>query len=632
MNFKININIDKKLKSIKINFLLLGILIIAAILRFYHLGFQNPWLDELTTLQLSDPTLPLSKTNELIATRDAFPEVYYYPLKLMCSFFGHNIYVLRFFSAIFGVLSIYTIYLLVKELINKKAGYIAAVLLTVNAFHVYHSQEARAYSLLIFFILFANLRLVKFLKEWSTRNAILLGLGVGLIPNAHPLGSLNVMIITVFLFFYFFIDKTKKEQIQLIKNYLITTLVTSIVIYPALSILFRVSNITAFWIPEPTFETIKQAFFELLGSSEIVLYIYVIGLILFFILIFVNKKTETNINKKYIVLLLSIWVIVNIGFIIAKSYLQVSMILNRYFIGSLSLFVIALAYVLSLIKNNKLTIGVVAIFSIFSIYYNIFKREYYKTVFKSEWSLVTDEIVKNNSQRNKIIGAYAYVMSGLLSSTNSRDLGWEIKPEDYVNKLRDEQMPLESFWFVDGNFRPFSLSPEDVAFLDKHFIIDHQIDKYDCWAKHYKLKSEINIDNSTEKSDNIDLNPKIYLTDFTNGNLDDKGNLVIFESGKITSKKINLSKGKYELKVHGNSLPIKPIDNVNAHIKVFLDKKKIGETFLSENPNNNVNTFKFDNQNVGVNEITIEFDNDVSKNGLDRNVIIFKIDLKKIGS
>lgn len=629
MNITININNGKKLKSIKINFLLLGILIVAAILRFYHLGFQSPWLDELTTLQLSDPTLPMSKTNELIATRDAFPEVYYYPLKLICSLFGHNIYVLRFFSAVFGVLSVYTIYLLAKELINKKAGYIAAVLLTVNVFHIYHSQEARAYSLLIFFILFANLRLVKFLKDWNTKNAILLGIGVGLIPNAHPLGSLNVMIITAFLLFYFFIDKTKKEQIQLLKNYLITAVVTSIVIYPALSILFRVSNITAFWIPEPTFETIKQAFFELLGSSEIVLYTYVIGLLLFFILIFFNKKAETNINKKYIALLFSIWLIVNIGFIIAKSYLQVSMILNRYFIGSLSLFVIALSYVLSLIKNKKLTIGIIGIFSIFSIYYNVFKRDYYNAVYKSEWSLVTDEIVKNNSQRNKIIGAYAYVLSGLLSSTNSKDLGWEIKPEDYVNKLREEQMPLESFWFVDGNFRPFSLSPEDVAFLDKHFIIDHQIDKYDCWAKHYQLKSEINTNNKTEKSDIENLNSKIYLTDFENGNIDDKGNLLIFENVRITSKKVKLSKGKYELEINGNSLPIKPIDNVNAHIKVFLNEKKIGETFLSENPKNNKNTFRFENEKEGLNEISIEFDNDVSRNGMDRNVIIHSIFLNR---
>lgn len=77
MDISFSININGSSKEIKMNFILIAILILAAILRFFNLGFQSPWLDEITTMQLSDPTLTFEKTLELVATRDAFPMTYY---------------------------------------------------------------------------------------------------------------------------------------------------------------------------------------------------------------------------------------------------------------------------------------------------------------------------------------------------------------------------------------------------------------------------------------------------------------------------------------------------------------------------------------------------------------------------
>mgnify|MGYP003565162112 CR=1 FL=1 len=53
------------------------ILITGAILRFYKLDFQEPWLDEISTLQVTDPTLTFSETNWLIMNRDGFPHFYF---------------------------------------------------------------------------------------------------------------------------------------------------------------------------------------------------------------------------------------------------------------------------------------------------------------------------------------------------------------------------------------------------------------------------------------------------------------------------------------------------------------------------------------------------------------------------
>jgi uncharacterized membrane protein len=618
ININVNVNFNKNFKKIKLNLILIGIVTLAAILRFYNLDFQSPWLDEITTMQLSDPTIPLSKTNELIATRDAFSEVYYYPLKFLTYIFGHSIYVLRFFSAFFGVASVYLIYLFVKELINKKTAYIATILMAVNFFHIYYSQEARSYSLLLFFILLASYRLIKFIKNRNITNAIILGITIGLIPSAHPLGILNIFTIALFMLIYFFIDTNKTEKIKLLKLYLISGVSSLFVIFPALSIIFRVSKISSFWVADPTFESIKFTFFEILGKDNFLFYLYIIGVVAFFVLFFINKDDKNKPKNKYLHLFIIIWITMNIGLIIAKSYLQVSIIQSRYFIGSLPIFIIALAYVLSSIKSKKISYFLVVLLILFSLYNLVFSKKYYATVTKSEWRAVSQEIIKRNDKKEKIIGTFGYVLNGLYVNSNSANLGWEISFEDYISKLKANAIKKESFWYMDGNFKPFSLNQEDIDFLNEHYVIDYQIDKYDCWAKHYSLKSE-----TREAVD------KIYLNDFDVDNFDPLGNLYIFENKTIKSKEVTLEKGEYELILEANSLPEVPIDNVNAHIIIKQNENPISQIFLSEKKELSKKVIKFMN-NEEKSVFSITFDNDLARNNKDRNVVIYNLSFKKL--
>jgi uncharacterized membrane protein len=627
MDINININLNKNSKKITVNFILIAILIVASFLRLYNLGFQSPWLDEITTMQLSDPSLPLEKTLELIDTRDAFSIVYYGPLKLLCSVFGHSIYLIRFFSAFFGIMSVLVIYLLVKELINKKTAYIAALLLTVNYFHINYSQEARSYSLLLFFALFASYRLIKFVNNNSTINAIILGLSIGLIPTAHPLGILNILTILGFMFIMFFVNTNKKEKIKLLKLYLITGVASLVTFSLAISKLITVSKINSFWIEKPTFDSIKLTFFDILGKDDLLFYLYIFGIVSFFILFFISKKNKKQANNKVLYLLVTIWIIMNIGLIIAKSYLHVSIIQSRYFIGSVPIFIITLAYVLGRIKNNYLCGILVICITGYSLFNLFFVKNYYKTVTKSEWNLVSPEIIKRNTNQEKIIGSFGYVLNGLYVNTNCAGLGWEITLENYVNSLKNNEREKESFWYIDGNFKPYNLKQEDSDFLSKYYEIDYQIDKYDCWAKHYRLKSDKS--SNTQNSDIKNLANNIYLKDFDAENFDNQGKLMLFENKTISSRSLNLEKGTFELVLNANSLPAKPIENTNAHIIIKHNDQIIGNCFLSEKSEKKENKFKFVNQDLSS-VFTIIFDNDLAKNNLDRNVIIYSIALNKL--
>ena len=66
MDININLNFNKNSKKIKLNFILIAILILAAIFRFYNIGFQGAWLDELHTLKEADPSLTFKELHEVI--------------------------------------------------------------------------------------------------------------------------------------------------------------------------------------------------------------------------------------------------------------------------------------------------------------------------------------------------------------------------------------------------------------------------------------------------------------------------------------------------------------------------------------------------------------------------------------
>src|SRR3990167_4926541 len=79
--------------------------------------------------------------------------VYYILVHYWTKIFGLSEFKLRFFSAIFGIASIYMIFLLGKTIFNEKVGLIAAFILSINHQHIYYSQEARNYSFLVFLAL-----------------------------------------------------------------------------------------------------------------------------------------------------------------------------------------------------------------------------------------------------------------------------------------------------------------------------------------------------------------------------------------------------------------------------------------------------------------------------------------------
>ena len=120
------------------------ILLIGTILRLISVN-QSLWLDEATSALVARMSIPDISTKFLPG--DFHPPLYYIILKYWSNIFGTSEIALRIPSIIFGIITVYIIYLIGKKLFDKKVGLLSSLLLATSGLHIYYSQEARMYSL-----------------------------------------------------------------------------------------------------------------------------------------------------------------------------------------------------------------------------------------------------------------------------------------------------------------------------------------------------------------------------------------------------------------------------------------------------------------------------------------------------
>ncbi|MBC8883667.1 glycosyltransferase family 39 protein [Flavobacterium piscinae] len=74
----------------------------------------------------ANPKLTFKEFYDGILFWEYIPHMYFYLVRILFELFGYTTLVARVFSAIIGVLGVYSMYLLAKEIFNKKVGLVAA--------------------------------------------------------------------------------------------------------------------------------------------------------------------------------------------------------------------------------------------------------------------------------------------------------------------------------------------------------------------------------------------------------------------------------------------------------------------------------------------------------------------------
>ncbi|MDD4483202.1 MAG: glycosyltransferase family 39 protein [Methanoregula sp.] len=131
-------------------------------LRFYNLGYNSLWLDEAATYNFSVNSF--ADIWGITAGGEFNPPLFHWAEHIMLMF-GNNEVILRFVPALLGVLSIPVFYLVGKEFLDRNTGILAAAACAVSPFLIYYSQEARAYSMMLFFVALATFFFLKAMKS-----------------------------------------------------------------------------------------------------------------------------------------------------------------------------------------------------------------------------------------------------------------------------------------------------------------------------------------------------------------------------------------------------------------------------------------------------------------------------------
>jgi len=376
--------------------LLLFLLLLGTFLRFYHLDFNSLWLDEAYTLFAANHSL--SGIWDIVSTSDFTPPLFYWIEHFVLAF-GQSEFVLRFIPALLGVLTIPVFYYLGKEFADEDVGIVMAALLTISPFHVYLSQEVRAYStmLLLFslalFFFFLSLRINR-VYSW-----ILFGFFSALTLWTHY----YTLIPLALLFVYVLFRGLSRARKYLPKPHLyalsfVTFIIVCLPLVPlTINLYLKRTSIPPLWGIKGL-ELIDQIFRALSGYHRSITALF---LLLFIIGIFFTWKTDRS-KAILIVGLLTVPVLISI-------YLADKMPMDeRYLFYLLPFFFLGISLSLKPLAGlfrwkNAISIFIVIFFLIQAPFLAIYYTTYFTQYSKEDWRGIAHSIEENSTEGDYII-------------------------------------------------------------------------------------------------------------------------------------------------------------------------------------------------------------------------------------
>jgi len=171
-----------------------GLVVLGAALRFATLGVQSYHHDEIVTASRV-LRVGFGHAMDAVGFSESAPPLYYALAWVWTQITGTGPWGLRSLSAIAGVATIPVAFLIGRELRGRRTGLLAAALVAVNPMLIWYSQEARAYALMALFCALSLLYCVRALRvgeaddapgqERDKRNLVLWGVFSALALATH---------------------------------------------------------------------------------------------------------------------------------------------------------------------------------------------------------------------------------------------------------------------------------------------------------------------------------------------------------------------------------------------------------------------------------------------------------------
>lgn len=163
--------------------LMVIITLLAFGLRLYRLDSQSLRGDEAASATYA--SLSFAEILDIARTADPHPPLFYLVLGLWERLAGASEFAVRFWVVIPAVLTVPLLYQFGRRLVGVQTGVMAAFLLAVNSFHIWHAQDVRSYTWFILFGLLTTVCLWRALQQPTWMRWFLYGLTVIIIFYLH---------------------------------------------------------------------------------------------------------------------------------------------------------------------------------------------------------------------------------------------------------------------------------------------------------------------------------------------------------------------------------------------------------------------------------------------------------------
>ena len=463
--------------------MLLAIVMGAAYLRFHLLAYKSFWFDEGFSVGIARLDWP--NFLHLLWLREANMALYYVLLKLWLTF-GMNEFYVRALSVVFGLAAIPVVYALGKRLFGARAGLSAALLLSINAFHVRYSQEARGYSLLVFLSALGSLLFVRCIESPTARNWRLYTLASVLIVYSHFYG---VLVVAAHWLSFILLPRELRPSAPPLRWLRFFAYGTA----PIAIFLCRAGAQPMNWLPRPNAASIRYFFECLVGNGGYLL----LGTYVLAWAAAAYARLRSDRQQRWRYDLLFLWLVFPIAVVLGISQFK-SVFLARYLIvclpASLLLAVAGISRLrLRVQAGILLVLTVLSVGRVFAYYQHDFD------VYRDNWRAATQYVLANTEPGD---GIFFYAGPGRMTFDYYRSLAGKPTTEPEViypssgNRITYRDFLVSPLAEVLDDSRP---QPRRVwLFLNQHRPggrMDKGSEFVCAWyGKHYTLVSKHSID------------------------------------------------------------------------------------------------------------------------------------------
>jgi hypothetical protein len=572
----------------------------------------------------ADPAISWGQLFSYLKCCDQTPPLYFIIERLAFSIFGHTAGVARSISVIAGTISVWCMWLLGKEVYNKRLGYIAAILTCVNYYNIYFAQEARGYIFAFLFATLSFLYFIKLIKSPVRRNVVLYAVFTLLLLYSHYYSLFAVASQGLLALLFIFQEEKRIEKIRLLKAFLFSGIIILVGYAPWVPFLLEVSKIRSFWIGPISNDFIITFFKNYFGDAGTLIPVLSVLLIVYIVHVSLSiwkagtPRNITNNPLGFSFIVLLGWVFITYLIPYLRSILVVPMLHPRYTIVVLPAILLALAWGIESFKAPVLKYSIVTLVAVLSFIDIVIAKNYYGDVHKTQFREMTNFVVRENKGNYPIVNQItswhqSYYLKKLGSKArlmaNNKDLLL-----DSIVAGNAPQWALNGFWIVRAHGEQ-PINEERLKLLDKDYMLLKQENFYDAWAQLFVSRKKLSTDVVI-----------INYTDFAPGEgavLNDQKAIAIW-TGVIHTNPIQLEKGTYRLIISAMGTSCK---GEFPHLNVYSSDKKIGNFYSKEQFANK--EFTFENMNEST-ILKIEMDNDLMQEGAgDRNAFIQSIILEK---